>query len=445
MNVLTRLKVKQWLVFVLAAFLVACASSSSGPSASSAAKWPAPANVAVEKAGFTSAGLAAFDARMKEAVDKGEISGIVTLVSRHGQLAAFNAHGVQSYESKTPMTVDSLFRIYSMTKPITGVALMQLYEKGLWKVDDPVTKFVPELANLKVYKGKDADGKEIFVPAARPATMRELMTHTAGLGYGLSATNPVDIAFQAEAPLAKPNMKSMVDTVAKLPLLAQPGERWSYSIAVDIQGAIVERLSGEKFGAYLKKHIFEPLGMSETRFYLAEKDRARLASVYQWDRTKNKLEVFPDPEGRGFFDANHVESGGGGLISTAHDYARFCQMLLNKGTLDGKQIIKPDSVALMAQNHIGSLRIFNDGNRPTSGQAGIGFGLDFSVVTDPTAANTKQGVGTYSWFGIAGTWFWVDPQNDLFVIGMIQRRGGAGQGAVNFRGDSAKLVYDALQ
>jgi CubicO group peptidase (beta-lactamase class C family) len=431
---------KLWLVLVAAA-LTACASTGGNRG-----QWPTQSSIAVEKAGFSTAGIAALDSKMKEAVDKKEVSGIVWMVARHGQVAAFKAHGVQAFETGVPMTADTLFRIYSMTKPITGVAMMQLYEKGLWKLDDPVTKFVPELANLKVYKGKGADGKDVLVNANRPATMREIMTHTAGLGYGLAVGNPVDDAFREKNPLGTADMKTMIDTVAKLPLLAQPGERWSYSIAVDIQGLIVERLSGEKFGAYLSTHVLKPLGMNETKFFLEEQDRARFPTVYQWDRATAKLAVFPDPEARGFFQANHVESGGGGLVSTAHDYARLCQMFLNKGSLDGQHILQPESIELMAQNHIGALRIFSDGNRPTTtGQAGTGFGLDFAVVTDPAAANSKQGAGSYYWFGIAGTWFWIDPKNDLFFIGMIQRRGGAGQGAVNFRVDSIKLVYDALQ
>jgi CubicO group peptidase (beta-lactamase class C family) len=442
-NRYAKISARAWFVVILAGALAACVST---PTDSNRGQWPTPASVAVSKTGFSTAGIAALDAKMKQAVDKQEVSGIVWLLARHGQVAAFNAHGVQSFETGAPMTADSLFRIYSMTKPVTGVAMMQLYEKGLWKLDDPVTKFVPELASLKVYKGKDAAGNEILVNVNRPATMREIMTHTAGFGYGLSAGNPVDDAFAKLNPLGTADMKSMIDTVAQLPLLAQPGERWSYSIAVDIQGLIVERLSGEKFGAYLSSHILKPLSMNETRFFLEEKDRARLPSVYQWDRTASKLQVFPDPEARGFFKANHVESGGGGLVSTTHDYARFAQMLLNKGELDGARILKPESIELMSQNHIGELRIFSDGNRPTTtGQTGTGFGLDFAVVTDPAAANSKQGVGSYYWFGIAGTWFWIDPKNDLFFVGMIQRRGGAGQGAVNFRVDSIKLVYEALQ
>jgi CubicO group peptidase (beta-lactamase class C family) len=432
--------IRVWSIVALAALLAACASTRSHRP-----QWPTPADVAVEGTGFSAAGLAALDARMKEAVDKKEVSGVITLLARHGQVAAFNAHGVQAFESGAPMTPDTLFRIYSMTKPVTGVALMQLYEKGLWRLDDPVTKFVPELANLEVHKGNDENGKPLLVPASRPATMRELMTHTAGLGYGLAAGNPVDDAFRAAQPLGQANMKAMIDTIAQLPLLAQPGERWSYSIAVDIQGLIVERLSGQTFGDYLQEHIFEPLAMKQTRFFLEEKDRARLATVYQWDRSSGKLAVLPDPPGRGYFDDNHVESGGGGLVSTTHDYARFCQMLLGQGELDGKRILKPESVELMTQNHIGDLRLYSDGTRANSGLPGTGFGLGVAVVHDPAAANTQQGAGTYYWSGIAGTWFWIDPKNDLFFIGMIQRRGAAGQGAINFRADSTRLVYEALQ
>jgi CubicO group peptidase (beta-lactamase class C family) len=433
-----RIPFRTWSFVFIVAALTACAS------VATRTQWPSAADVAPEKAGFSRAGLAALDAKMQEAVDKKQISGIVTLLVRHGQVAAYNVHGVQAFETGMPMKADSLFRIYSMTKPITGVAMLQLYEKGLWKLDDPVTKFVPELAHLKVHKGMDANGKAILVDVARPPVMRELMTHTAGLGYGLAAGNPVDDAFREAAPLAQRDMKAMIDTIAKLPLLAQPGERWSYSIAVDIQGLIVERLSGEKFGDYVQKHVLQPLGMTETKFFLSEKDRARLPNVYQWDRNAAKLELFPDPEGRGFFEANHVESGGGGLVSTMHDYARLCQMFLNKGILDGQRVLKPESIELMDQNHIGDLRLYSDGTRANSGLPGTGFGLDFAIVYDPVAANTKQGAGTYYWSGIAGTWFWIDPKNDLFFIGMIQRRGGAGPGAVNFRADSTKLVYDAL-
>lgn len=425
------------LILALTALLTACASAPAQRAA-----WPTPADVAVQKSGFTAEGLAALDARMKQAVENKEVAGVVTLLVRQGEVAAYNVHGVRSFETGAPMTADTLFRIYSMTKPITGVALMQLHEQGLWKPDDPITKFIPEFENLEVLK--QVEGRPVTVNVNRPATMRELMTHTAGFGYGLAMGNPVDDAFRAAQPLGKPDMKSMIDAIASLPLLAQPGERWSYSIAVDIQGAIVERLSGRKFGEYLAEHIFEPLGMTDTKFFLDESERARLAEVYQWSRESGGLKPLPDAPGRSFFDASHVESGGGGLVSTMHDYARFCQMLLNKGELDGKRILKRESVELMTQNHIGALRLFSDGTRPNSGLPGTGFGLDFAVVTDPAAAKTGQGVGTYYWSGIAGTWFWIDPVNDLFFIGMIQRRGGAGPNAVDFRADSTRLVYQGL-
>jgi CubicO group peptidase (beta-lactamase class C family) len=195
-------------------------------------------------------------------------------------------------------------------------------------------------------------------------------------------------------------------------------------------------LSGEKFGAYLRNHIFAPLAMNETSFFLEEKDRERLAELYEWNRTAGKLDVLPDQAGRGYFKADHVESGGGGLVSTAHDYARFLQALLNKGELDGKRILKPETVALMMENHSGDLTVF--------GQRGTGFGLGMAVVHTP-AANSKQGAGTNNWFGIAGTWFWIDPKNDLFFIGMIQRRGGTPPNPVNLRGESNTLTYEALR
>lgn len=395
--------------------------------------WPASRDVVGTGAGFTEAGLAALDARMKKAVDDRQVAGVITLLSHKGKVAALNAHGTQSFDAgSAPVSESTIFRIYSMTKPITGVALMQLYEKGLWKLDDPVSKFVPEMASMKVVTGKDADGKPIIVDAARPATMRELMSHTAGLGYGLQPGTFVDDAFIAQKPLNQPDLKSMIDVVAGIPLLAQPGERWSYSIAVDIQGLIVERLSGEKFGVYLKKHIFEPLHMTDTTFTLSADAEPRVATVYAWDARESKLAQTPDAWGPSVFP---LESGGGGLYSTIHDYARFCQMLVRQGSLDGKQILKPETIALMTQNHIGDLRVF--GAMP-----GTKFGLDFAVVTDPAALKSAQGEGSFWWFGIAGTWFWVDPKNDLFFVGLIQRRLDAGTTAL--RTDSIRLVYDAL-
>jgi len=241
----------------LTSLLSACVSTSTLGGTSTA--WPTRADVVANQSDFTAEGLAALDARMKEAVDKKQVAGLEYALFKGGRLAAFNIHGNQSSDGP-PMTEDTIFRIRSMSKPVTGVALMQLYEQGKWSLDDPITKFVPEFEKLKVYS-EDKDKNPILVNVSRPATMRELFTHTAGFGYGLSASTAVDRMFIADHPMGKKDLKALIDRVAEIPLLAQPGERWSYSIGIDVQGAIVERLSGQSFGSYLKANIFEPLGM----------------------------------------------------------------------------------------------------------------------------------------------------------------------------------------
>jgi CubicO group peptidase (beta-lactamase class C family) len=410
--------------------------------------WPAAAVADATPLGFSAEGLAALDARMAKSVADQDVAGMVTLLAHKGEVAQFKAYGVQSGDPKTgaPMTQDSLFRIYSMSKPITGVAMMQLFEQGKWNLDDPVTKHVPELANLKVMTGVDKAGKAIVANPTRPPTMREIMAHTAGFGYGLGGNDPVNSAFRDTGVLASANLDEMMTKIEAIPLLYEPGTRWSYSVSVDIQGYIVQKLSGQKFGDYLKANIFTPLGMNDTAFFVSEAQKPRFADVYSWDKKKVGLNMNPErPDRPGFTDPNRMESGGGGLVSTTHDYARFCQMMLQKGTLGGKQILKPETVELMAQNHIGDLGLYSDGTTANPGQPGIKFGLDFAVVEDPAAAKTQQGKGTYYWGGAAGTWFWIDPANDLFFVGMIQRMGGDPKpDGMSFRADSAKLVYDAL-
>jgi CubicO group peptidase (beta-lactamase class C family) len=261
--------------------------------------------------------------------------------------------------------------------------------------------------------------------------MRELFTHTAGMGYGLSDATAVDKMFIADNPMGKPDMKSMVKRVSEIPLLAQPGERWSYSIAIDVQGAIVEKLSGMTFGEYLEKNVFSPLGMKDSGFWLTEEDRPRFATVYQRNAS-GALDVYPDDPARTFFKKDHEESGGGGLASTMHDYARFVQMLLNKGELDGKRVLKAETVELMFQDQSPKTL-----TRPRA----WGFG---GSISGPTSERSPTPQGTFSWFGIDGTWFWADATNKVGFVGMIQRRGQGGPGAVNTQGDSASLVYKAL-
>lgn len=340
-------------------------------------------------------------------------------------------YGSQSYGGPA-ITEETLYRIRSMTKPVTAVAMMQLYERGMWAPEDPITRFLPEMADLRV--STDREDLSKTEPANRPPTMHELMTHLAGFGYGLSAFTAVDRAFIEDHPMAQADMDGLVRRTAEIPLLFQPGERWSYSIAVDLQAAIVERISKQPFGEYLREHIFEPLGMDETGFLIAPADRDRFATVYTRNGQTGEYEVFPDAYS--FFEPEVAESGGGGLVSTIGDYARFAQMLLNEGELEGRRILEPETIRLMMANQIGEL---------PGGFSANGFGYGGAVVTILPTENAPHPLGTYSWFGIDGTWFWVDPANDLAYIGMIQRRGGAGRDAVDFRGDSARLVYEALR
>src|SRR5262245_54621569 len=342
---------KVWLVAGLGSVLAACAGLGLGgaPSAD-ATRWPTKADVQ-PAATFTAEGLAALDARMKEAVDKGEVAGLEYILIKDGKVAAFNVFGAQSVGG-APMTEDTIFRIRSMTKPVTGVAMMQLWEQGKWKPEDPVTKFLPELGNLKVATKQDSITEGV-VPANRPPNMNEVMTHMAGFGYGLSAASAVDREFQRDNPHAQPNLSAAMNRLKDIPLLFQPGERWSYSYTVDVQAAALEKMSGMTFGEYLDKNIFTPLGMDDTGFFVSEEDyKTRMATVYTRNAQSGQREVFPD--GYSFTVRNHHESGGGGLTSTTHDYARFVQMLLNEGSLDGKQILKPETVKLMMTNHIGT-------------------------------------------------------------------------------------------
>lgn len=412
-----------------------------------AAGWSATPIADPSSVGFSKEGLDALDAAMAKSVANQDVAGMTTLLARHGKVVQFKSYGVQNGPAAggKPMANDSIFRIYSMSKPITGVAMMQLYEQGKWKLDDPVTKFVPELANLKVMTGVDASGKAITEPMKRPPSMRELMTHTAGFGYGLSGNDPVNSAFRDQAVLASKDLEEMITKIKDIPLLFQPGDRWSYSAAVDIQGLIVQRLSGKRFGDYLKANVLSPIGMNETSFVVGDAWRSRFPDVYTWNKDAKLIEVMPERTDRPtYYDPKRLESGGGGLVSTTSDYARLCQMFLNKGQLDGKRVLKRETVALMAQNHIGGLHLYSDGTAANPGLPGVGFGLDFAVYTDPAAGKQPYGVGTYYWGGAAGTWFWIDPKNDLYFIGMIQRMGAARPGGMNFRDESAKLVYAAL-
>jgi CubicO group peptidase (beta-lactamase class C family) len=406
-------------------------------------QWPMQEDGAVA-AGFSATAIAELDASMEQIVADQDVAGMIWLLAKDGEIATFKSAGMASIEDGRPMTHDSLFRIYSMTKPITGVALMMLWEQGLWEFDDPVSKFIPEFANLKVMSSYDDDGNMTLEPLKRQPTMRELVSHSAGFGYGLGGNDPVNQAFRDREVLNSADLDDLVAKVAQIPLLYQPGEQWVYSIAVDLQGYIVEKLAGQKFGEFLDQHIFQPLAMNDTRFYVKPEDANRFADVYRWDRELNRLARNPPRADRpSYHNPDKLESGGGGLVSSTHDYARFLQMLVNGGELDGARILSPESIDIMRTNRLrDELNIYQTDTSP--GRPGQVFGVDFAIIDDPEAANSPQNGGTYYWSGAAGTWFYIDPVEDMYFIGMIQSRLGRRPGAANMRNVARDIIYADL-
>jgi CubicO group peptidase (beta-lactamase class C family) len=396
--------------------------------------------VAPKTVGFSSERLALLNASMKRLVDEGVLPGIVTLVTRHGKIVSSDVYGYQNLAKKAPMRPDTIFRIYSMTKPITGVAMMKLYEQGKWHPDDPLSRYIPEFANVQVYAGVDAAGKPMLEKPAHAPTVGELMTHTAGLTYGFFGSTAVDKMYVSENPLAAPTLQGLVDRLGKLPLLYQPGTQWVYSLSVDVQGYLVEKLSGKSLPDFMRAEIFEPLGMRDTAFAVPAAKLDRLATVYRSD-PKGALTAAPDDPNVATVPG--LASGGGGLYSTARDYLRFAQMLANGGVLDGARILAPSTVALMRANHLpDSLRDKGFGIGIQRIRRGFGFGYDVAVFDDPHQAGSTTGAGTFLWDGLAGTWFWVDPVNDIVFVGMIQRIGSAGM--PNLQNLSRALVHQAL-
>jgi CubicO group peptidase (beta-lactamase class C family) len=395
-----------------------------------------------ERVGFSSEALKELDAAMRGIVDKQHLAGVVTMLARHGQVVHQSAYGARDIATRAPMQLDTIARIYSMTKPIAGVAMMMLYEEGKWQPGDPIAKHIPQFANLKVYAGTDANGQPILEAPAHAPTMGELMSHTAGFTYGPFGNTPVDKLYQAANPLAAPSLQAFIDIMATLPLAYQPGQKWMYSVSVDIQGYLVEKLSGQSFPEFLQRRLFEPLGMTDTAFLVPAAKLPRVATIYAWDQAKGALAAQPhDP---GISKMPGLPSGGGGLYSTAGDYLRFAQMLAGGGEFNGRRYLKASSVTMMRTNVL-SEQVLNSKSGIASVQfrPGFGFGYDFAVEMDPPAIKSPLGKGSYWWWGIAGTWFWIDPANDLAFVAIIQRRGGV-PGAADHQALSRALVYKAL-
>jgi CubicO group peptidase (beta-lactamase class C family) len=385
-----------------------------------------------ESVGISPERLSRLDAAMKHLVDDKTVAGLVTLLERHGKVVDFNAVGKLDVTRPDPLQKDSIFRIYSMSKPVTGVAMMMLYEEGKWRIDDPVSRYIPEFSKLKVYVGKNDDGTPKLEDARRSLTMRELMTHTGGLGYTLNPNNPVQrMIIDAHILDAHAPLQTMIDGLGKMPLLAQPGTRWSYSIGVDVQGYLIEKFSGMSFVDFARTRIFEPLGMKDTGFFVPKEKLSRLALVHKDSGANLSVDTSrPDP--------TYVPlgpSGGAGLFSTAMDYARFCEMLLQGGKLGNVRLLAPRTVEMMRTNHVNPEAL-------KTMAPGTGWGMDFQVVMDAAAAGDSVSNGTFSWWGIAGTWFWIDPVEDLAFVGMVQHQ--STQVTTQIHGLSRSLVYQAI-
>ena len=374
-----------------------------------------------EDAGLSRAGLDGVDAGLQAEIDKGALAGAVTLVARHGKVARRSVLGLDSIDKKTTLKTDAIFRIYSMTKPVTAVAMMILYDEGRWKPEDPIAKFLPAFKDVRVFEGLDDAERPMTARPDHPPTMRELMTHTAGLSYGAS-TALCDQPYKAAKIWSASSLAEFAERVARVPLAYQPGTQWLYSLSMDVQGAIIEALTGERLADFFQTRIFAPLKMVDTGFWVPPDQVKRLATLYHASRKRGLVALEKPPMLGDQLSPPRVPSGGGGLVSTLDDYARFAQMLLNRGTLDGARVLSPDAVTLMSTNHLPAWMLeagFGVGAMQI--RPGFGYGFNGAVFTDPGAAGLPVGRGTYEWDGAAGTWFWVDWENDLIFVGMIQR------------------------
>ncbi len=352
---------------------------------------------------------------LQDEIERKRLPGAVALISRHGKIALFESLGYQDPAMQTPMAKDSVFRIYSMTKPIVSVAVMMLYEQGKLLLSDPVAKHVPEFASQKVLES--VDGMDTLHPAKRPATIQDLLRHTSGLTYEFLANGPVQKQYakaRIRTDLRDRANAEFVPALASMPLIAHPGSTWEYSRATDVLGRLIEALSGQTLGDCLKDRIFTPLGMHDTGFSVPAQQHSRIAEPFA-----------KDPDGAPMMKVFDVrapvafESGGGGLTSTAMDYARFMQFMLNRGELDGVRLLGPRTVDYMTSDHLGGIPV-NSGGSSTLLLPGYGFGLGFAVRKEAGVAPVPGSVGMYYWGGLAGTTFFIDPALKLFATLMIQ-------------------------
>jgi CubicO group peptidase (beta-lactamase class C family) len=365
-----------------------------------------------EKVGLSSKVLDQINPIMQKYVDDKKLSGMVTMVARHGKIVKFESFGMRN--KKQPMQLNTVFRIASMTKPITSVAMMILYDEGRFQLDDPVAKYIPEFNNLKVLTSIDKNGIQV-ADQIKPMTIRQLVTHTSGLASGGENT-PVDSMYRA-ANLSGGTLKDMIEKLTNIPLLYQPGTRWNYSKSTDVLAYLVEVISGKPFDVFLKERIFNPLKMNDTDYYVPEEKLNRVADLYTPARS-GSIKSF-NPEGSSISKPVKFLSGNGGLFSTATDYMVFSQMLLNKGEYDSIRILKENTVDLMTSDLISDVIMPND-NFFGPLLAGMGYGLGFAVLKENNPSNSIGSAGSFWWAGSANTYFYIDPQKDLILIFMTQ-------------------------
>ena len=355
-------------------------------------------------------------------VDDGRLAGVTTMVARHGRVVHQHCCGLANRAAGQPMTPDTIVRIYSMTKPLTSLAIMMLYEQGLFQLDDPISRFLPYFANMRVAAGGQR-GKIDTVPAARDITFRDLLTHTSGLTYGFMQSTLVDGQYRdrgIDFQNADCDLGEMVRRLASIPLLAQPGAEWNYSHATDVLGHLVAVISGEPFDAFLQHRVIEKLGMVDTGFHVPAQKHSRFAANYT-PGADGSLKLIDDPATSPYLSQRGIVSGGGGLVSTAGDYMRFCQFMLNKGELDGVRLVGRKTIELMTANHLdGDMAAMGMPRFSESSYAGVGFGLGFSVMLDPAKAQILGTPGEYAWGGAASTAFWIDPAEDMAVVLLTQ-------------------------
>ncbi len=367
---------------------------------------------APEEIGLSSARLARLGAVLQGEVERGRVPGAVALIARRGRIAYFEHFGQRDPAAGTPMTSDAIFRIYSMTKPITSVAAMMLWEEGRFLLSDPIAKYLPDFSDLQV--AVEQGGQIERVPTERPVTIQDLLRHTSGLTYEFRGPGAVQKMYMSAKIYSRAQSNAdQVATLGKLPLLHQPGTRWEYSRSTDVIGRLVEVLSGLPLSAYFERHILAPLGMVDTAFHVPPRHHSRLAEAFAKDPDSGSVVQLLEVR-----DPPNFESGGGGLVSTAGDYARFLQMLLNGGALDGRRYLSRKTIELMTADHLGEVTGAPDLLLP-----GHGFGLGFAVRLQAGIAHVPGSVGQYFWGGLAGTTFWVDPAEQLFALLLIQAPG----------------------